>query len=310
MKNYVKLCEDILNNGDLKGSRQGGKTYSLFGKHLEFDVSEKYPLMAIKKVKFDNIYHELIWFLRGDTNIKYLVDNGCNIWNGDAYRNFKEKFSTALVLDQKLAKKTKTEKDYIDNIKNNPSFAKKYGNLPKVYGHQWTNYNGWINQIELVLNTIKNSPDSRRHYVNAWNPQDMSEIALPPCHVSFQLYVSADRKKLSLQMYQRSADVFLGLPYNIASYGLLLNMFAHILGMKPYKLAITIGDAHIYEEHVDAVEELISRDKKTPELPTIDIKHEKDDKLSLYDNLCNIKLEDIIINDYNPLPYIKAPLIV
>ncbi|OFX41209.1 MAG: thymidylate synthase [Bacteroidetes bacterium GWA2_32_17] len=264
MKQYLDLLNHVLKNGNLKEDRTGTGTYSIFGHQMRFDLNDGFPLVTTKKVHLKSIIYELLWFLKGDTNIKFLNDNGVNIWN---------------------------------------EWADMNGELGPVYGHQWRSWksdNGEvIDQISQVVSAIKNNPDSRRLIVCAWNVGEINNMALPPCHLLFQFYVV--NSKLSCQLYQRSADLFLGVPFNIASYALLTLMMAQVCDLKPGDFVHTLGDAHIYKNHVEQVKLQLSRNIKT--LPQMKINpHVK--------NIFNFKYNDFTLEGYNPHPAIKGEVAV
>ena len=264
MKQYLDLLQHIMDNGVAKGDRTGTGTRSVFGYQMRFDLSEGFPLLTTKKLHLKSIIHELLWFLKGDTNAKYLQDNGVRIWN---------------------------------------EWADEDGNLGHIYGYQWRSwpdYNGGhIDQIKEVVETIKNNPDSRRIIVSAWNVAELPNMNLPPCHAFFQFYVADGR--LSLQLYQRSADTFLGVPFNIASYALLLMMMAQVTGLKAGDFVHTLGDTHIYNDHFEQVKEQLSRQPR--KLPRMVINPEVK---SIFD----FKYEDFSLEDYDPHPHIKATVSV
>lgn len=259
MEIYHQLLQEILAEGSFKQDRTGTGTYSVFGKQLRFNLTQGFPLLTTKKVHFKSIVYELLWFLKGDTNIKYLKDNGVSIWD---------------------------------------EWADEQGNLGPVYGKQWVNWDG-VNQIEEVIKTIKTNPDSRRMLVSAWNVSEVSHMKLPPCHVMFQFYCEGD--KLSLQLYQRSCDVFLGLPFNIASYALLLMMVAQVTQKTPYEFIWTGGDTHIYQNHLEQVKLQLSRDCKP--LPIVQLNPS-------VTNIFDFVYEDINLLNYDPHPAIKATVAV
>ena len=259
MDNYLNLLKDILENGTDKSDRTGTGTKSLFGYQLRFDLSKGFPLVTTKKTHLKSIIHELLWFLKGDTNIKYLNDNGVNIWN---------------------------------------EWADENGELGPIYGKQWTDWNG-INQIKELINQIKHNQDSRRLIVSAWNVSELPNMALAPCHTLFQFYVADG--KLSLQLYQRSGDAFLGVPFNIASYSLLLMMVAQVCNLKVGDFIHTFGDVHIYNNHIEQVKLQLSREPKT--LPTMKLNPS-------VKNIFDFKYEDFTLENYNPLPTIKAPVAI
>ena len=264
MQQYLDLINHVINDGNDKSDRTGIGTRSVFGYQMRFDLKDNFPLLTTKKIHFKSIIYELLWFLNGDTNIKYLNENGINIWN---------------------------------------EWADENGDLGPVYGYQWRSWpsktGGKIDQISQLIEQLKMNPDSRRHIVSAWNPSDVDEMALPPCHCLFQFYVS--QGALSCQLYQRSADIFLGVPFNIASYSLLTIMIAKILNLKPGEFIHTFGDAHLYNNHFDQAREQIQR---TPKIsPKIKI-------LSSPDSIFDFQYNDFVLEGYNPHPHISAPIAV
>lgn len=287
---YLDLCRHILAKGTRKDDRTGTGTLSTFGHQMRFDLAEGFPLLTTKRVPFRLVAEELLWFLRGETDIKSLLDRNVNIWNGDAYRDYKDvSFPSEMQLDYD---------EFIEVVKDGG------WDLGPIYGAQWrswSSYGGYntIDQIAGVTESIRSAPDSRRHIVSAWNVGDLDEMALPPCHTMFQFYVADG--KLSCQLYQRSADVFLGLPFNIASYALLTHMIADITGLGVGEFVHTLGDAHIYANHVDAVQTQLER---TPRLlPELTIVRSVEDP-------AEYTLDDLWVNGYDPHPTIKAPLSV
>jgi len=264
MKQYHDLLQHILDNGIEKGDRTGTGTFSTFGYQMRFDLSEGFPVVTTKKLHLRSIIHELLWFLQGDTNIKYLKDNGVSIWD---------------------------------------EWADEKGNLGPVYGYQWRSWptpdGGKIDQISKVVDQIKNNPDSRRLMVSAWNVADVDNMALPPCHCLFQFYVADG--KLSCQLYQRSADTFLGVPFNIASYALLTMMVAQVCDLEPGEFVHTLGDAHLYSNHIDQAKLQLSRDFRP--LPEMKINPEVKD-------LFSFTYEDFELINYDPHPHIKAAVAV
>lgn len=263
MKQYHDLLEYIFQHGKDKNDRTGTGTRSIFGYQLRFDISTYFPLITTKKIHFPSVIHELLWFLKGESNINYLKQNNITIWD---------------------------------------EWANENGELGPIYGVQWRNWNskeGAIDQISSLIDQIKKNPDSRRHIVSAWNVADIDQMALPPCHVMFQFYVS--EKNLSCHMYQRSADVFLGLPFNIASYAALTYMVAHVTHLNPDTLVISTGDTHIYHNHFDQVKLQLTRDCRP--LPTLEL---NSNKLHIDEFL----YEDFKLKNYNPHPGIKAPIAV
>lgn len=264
MKQYLDLLQHVLDNGVEKTDRTGTGTKSVFGYQMRFPMSEGFPLLTTKKLHLKSIIHELLWFLNGDTNVKYLQDNGVRIWN---------------------------------------EWADENGDLGPIYGYQWRSWpdysGGHIDQITEAVNTLKSNPDSRRIIVSAWNVAQIDEMKLPPCHAFFQFYVADG--KLSLQLYQRSADIFLGVPFNIASYALLLKMMAQVCGLKEGDFVHTLGDAHIYLNHLEQVKLQLTRDPRP--LPKMTINPEVKD-------LFSFKYEDFELTDYNPHPHIKGAVAV
>lgn len=264
MKQYLDLLHKVLTEGTHKEDRTGTGTISLFGHQMRFNLEDGFPMITTKKLHLKSIIHELLWFLSGDTNVKYLQENGVRIWN---------------------------------------EWADENGDLGHVYGFQWRSwpdYNGGsIDQIKEIIHTIKNNPDSRRIIVSAWNVADIPNMKLPPCHAFFQFYVADGR--ISLQLYQRSADLFLGVPFNIASYALLLQMVAQVTGLKAGDFVHTLGDVHIYSNHIDQVKEQLSRTPKA--LPSIAINPEIKD-------IFQFKFEDFTLNNYSPDPHIKGEVAV
>ena len=260
MKEYHDLLEHILKNGKQKEDRTGTGTISLFGYQNRYNIKDSFPLVTTKKIHWKSVVHELLWFIAGSTNIKYLKENGVKIWD---------------------------------------EWADENGDLGPVYGKQWRSFNGQVDQLTDVINQIKNNPSSRRLIVSAWNPVDVPKMALPPCHSLFQFYVNDG--EISCQLYQRSADAFLGVPFNIASYSLITYMIASICGLKPKEFIHTFGDLHIYSNHLEQVKTQLEREFKP--LPKVEI---NPDIKSIFD----FKFEDIILKDYDPHPVIKAPVAV
>lgn len=264
MQQYLDLLRHIMDNGTQKGDRTGTGTRSVFGYQMRFNLEEGFPLLTTKKLHLKSIIHELLWFLKGDTNVRYLQENGVRIWN---------------------------------------EWADEDGELGHIYGYQWRSWptydGGFIDQISEAVRTIKENPDSRRIIVSAWNVADLPNMNLPPCHAFFQFYVADGR--LSLQLYQRSADTFLGVPFNIASYALLTMMMAQVCGLRPGDFIHTLGDTHIYNNHFEQVAEQLSRTPRA--LPRMVINR---DVKSIFD----FKFEDFTLEDYNPYPHIKATVSV
>ncbi|HOY37944.1 MAG: thymidylate synthase [Bacteroidales bacterium] len=264
MKAYLDLLSHVLQHGVTKNDRTGTGTISVFGYQMRFDLSEGFPLLTTKKLHLKSIIYELLWFLQGDTNIKYLKDHGVSIWD---------------------------------------EWADENGNLGHIYGYQWRSWPSAegkvIDQISELINSLKNNPDSRRHIVSAWNVGDLENMALPPCHAMFQFYVSGD--KLSCQLYQRSADIFIGVPFNISSYALLTLMVAQVCGYRPGEFIHTLGDAHIYLNHINQVKLQLEREPRT--LPTMEILN---NRTSIFD----FQFEDFLLSNYNPHPHIKGQIAV
>ncbi len=297
MKQYLDLLARIKNEGIVKTDRTGTGTKSVFGHQMHFDLSQGFPLLTTKKVFLKGIIHELLWFLAGDTNIKYLVDNGVHIWDNDAYRYYNELCVKAGVLPVAMEEFLRAAQEGIDS----PIEGYKFGDLNHVYGYQWRSWprpNGeTIDQIQQAVDLITKNPDSRRIIVSAWNVADVEKMALPPCHTLFQFYVAEG--KLSCMLYQRSADTFLGVPFNIASYALLTMMMAQVCGLEPGEFVHTTGDTHLYLNHFEQVDEQLSRTPRA--LPKMKI---NPDVKSIFD----FKYEDFVLEDYNPYPTIKAPM--
>lgn len=288
MKQYLKLLKTVLKKGQLIDNRTGINTISYFGTQTRYDISKNFPLLTTKKVYFKAIIHELLWFINGDTNIKYLVDNGVRIWNEWPYEKYKK---SKYYNDE-------TIEEFAKKIKEDEIFAKKWGNLGPVYGKQWRNFGG-IDQLINAINDLKNNPRSRRIIISSWNPKEINDMALPPCHCFFQFYVKDN--KLSCQLYQRSADLFLGVPFNIASYGLLTYMVAQVTNLEPYEFIHTIGDAHIYENHIEQVKTQLKRKPKKP--PTLKLNPN-------IKNILDFKYEDIELLDYTPHQKIEGKVAI
>jgi thymidylate synthase len=264
MKQYLDLLQHVLREGIEKSDRTGTGTLSIFGHQMRFDLKEGFPLITTKKLHLKSIIYELLWFLKGDTNIRYLKENNVRIWD---------------------------------------EWADQEGNLGHIYGYQWRSwpdYNGgYVDQIQQVIRSIRENPDSRRHIVSAWNVADLSNMALPPCHVLFQFYVVNSR--LSCQLYQRSADIFLGVPFNIASYSLLLLMMAQVTGLKPGEFVHTFGDAHIYKNHLEQVHQQLEREPR--KLPDLRLNPSVTD-------INGFDYQDFVLENYNPHPHIKGAISV
>ena len=301
MKQYLDLVRHIRDHGTIKEDRTGTGTVSIFGYQMRFNLADGFPLVTTKRVHLKSILHELLWFIKGDTNIKYLVQNGVGIWNDWPYQNWLRETGQAQNLQMYSSEWRLVMKEFIERIKSDDTFARQYGDLGPVYGKQWRNFGG-VDQLANLVNDIKTNPDSRRLIVSAWNPQDipvMVKSGLPPCHSLFQFYVVEGR--LSCQLYQRSADVFLGVPFNIASYAILTMMIAQVTGLRPGDFIHTFGDAHLYLNHMEQVEEQLSRAEfDLPELkvnPSI---------TSLFDFV----FEDFELQNYMSHEPISAPVAV
>ena len=288
MIEYLDLCRTILEKGSKKDDRTGTGTISYFGYQMRFDLSKGFPLLTTKRVHLKSIIHELLWFIKGDTNIKYLVDNDVRIWNDWPYASYKKSNEY----------QGETIEEFAEKIKNSDEFAQKWGNLGPVYGKQWRNFGG-VDQLEELINQIKTNPTSRRLIISAWNPAEINEMALPPCHCFMQFYVNDG--KLSCQLYQRSADVFLGVPFNIASYSLFTMMIAQVCNLENGTFVHTIGDAHIYLNHLEQINKQLTRTPR--ELPTMKI---NPNVKSIYD----FKYEDFELINYNPYKGIKGKVAV
>jgi thymidylate synthase len=301
MKPYLDLMRHIRDHGVKKEDRTGTGTVSIFGHQMRFDLAAGFPLVTSKKVHLKSIIHELLWFIRGDTNIRYLVNNGVGIWNDWPYQSWLRETGGDKDLVMYSPEWTAQKRLFIERIKTDTDFADKYGDLGPVYGKQWRDFGG-VDQLAQLVDDINVNPDSRRLIVSAWNPQDipvMVKSGLPPCHSLFQFYVVEGR--LSCQLYQRSADVFLGVPFNIASYAILTLMIAQVTGLKPGDFVHTFGDAHLYLNHMDQVNEQLSR--TTFPLPTLKINPE-------VSNLFDFVFEDFELQHYQSHDPISAPVAV
>jgi thymidylate synthase len=346
-KQYQELLQTILDHGIEKKDRTGTGTKSIFGYTIRHNMKDGFPLLTTKKMAWRTMVTELLWFLKGDTNIQYLVKNGCNIWNGDAYKNYQLMIVNAVDIDML------SQEEYVEKIKTDDEFAKLFGNLGPIYGNQWrkwgsrneTNYilnttkqvKPGIDQIQNLINDLKNNPDSRRLMVSAWNVGELNQMVLPPCHYGFQVYtkelteaeriehwtssigksihygskftnekldkLGVPKRSLSLMWNQRSVDTFLGLPFNIASYALLLTILAKEVNMVPDQLIGNLGDTHLYLNHLEQAKEQIRREPY--ELPNVLFK----DHLSDFDSIIDIlRVKDFILDKYESHPTIKAPL--
>jgi thymidylate synthase len=351
-KAYQALLQDILDNGVEKTDRTGTGTISVFGRQIRHKMSEGYPLLTTKKMAFKTMVTELLWFLRGDTNIKYLVDNGCRIWDGDAYKNYLNNVKS--VEEGKQVEKNGkiytyrkyTKEEFVDYIKNGKDIEYRiWADLGPIYGKQWRNWNGdnfiygdlknGIDQIANLINDLKTNPDSRRLMVNAWNVGELDKMTLPPCHYGFQVYtrelsreermrilsktqpvqswegymkkdldaIGVPKRAISLMWNQRSVDTFLGLPFNIASYGLLLEMIAKEVNMIPDELISNLGDVHLYKNHIEQAKEQITREPF--ELPKLGMNYREGEYNK---NLTDFIPDDFYLIDYQSHPTIKAPL--
>ena len=313
MQQYQELVRKILAEGHVKTDRTGVGTKSLFGYQMRFDLSQGFPMVTTKRVPFGLIKSELLWFLRGDTNVRYLLEHNNHIWDEWAFKRYVESpdyhgpdmtdFGLRAVADPDFNEIYQQElATFNERVLTDDDFAERYGNLGNVYGAQWRSWplrNGeTLDQISQLIDMIKHSPDSRRLIVSAWNPEDVPSMALPPCHTLFQFYVHDG--KLSCQLYQRSADVFLGVPFNIASYALLTHLIAKECGLEVGEFVHTIGDAHLYLNHLEAAETLLSREPKP--LPQLEI----DD----FEQFDQVSTDQIRLQAYEPWPTIKAPIAV
>lgn len=289
MRQYLDLMEYVLKNGDYKSDRTNTGTYSVFGYQMRYDLNDGFPLVTTKKTFLKAIIHELLWFIKGDTNIKYLVDNNIRIWNEWPYEAFKKS----------LDYNNETMEEFVQMIKDDNEFAIKYGDLGPVYGKQWRDFGG-IDQLEQLINDLKYNKNSRRLIISAWNPPLIKDMALPPCHCFMQFYVSDDNR-LSCQLYQRSADIFLGVPFNIASYSLFTMMLAQVCDLQLGDFIHTLGDAHIYSNHIEQVKTQLQRDPYP--LPKMKI---NPNIKSIYD----FKYDDFELVDYQSHPLIKGDVAV
>lgn len=302
MRAYLDLLQDVRDNGALKSDRTGTGTRSVFGRQLRFDLAEGFPLLTTKKVFLRGIIHELLWFVRGDTNIKYLIDNGVGIWNQWPFQRYLIENGLDATVEMHSSEWQNRLEAFIAAIKKDAAFADKWGELGPVYGKQWRDFSG-VDQLAWVVGEIVNNPSSRRLVVSAWNPAEIEEMAragLPPCHTLFQFYVSPDRK-LSCQLYQRSADLFLGVPFNIASYALLTMMMAQVCKLELGEFILAFGDVHIYNNHLEQVNQQLSRTPRA--LPCMVIN-------PAVTTLFDFKFEDFELINYSPAAAISAPVAV
>ncbi|MBC1935393.1 thymidylate synthase [Listeria grandensis] len=314
MKQYLDLERFVLENGTQKGDRTGTGTISTFGYQMRFDLAKGFPIMTTKRVPFKLVVSELLWFLHGDTNIRYLLEHNNNIWNEWAFERWVK--STDYTGPDMTDFGLRAESDaafktvYLDEMARfkerilaDEVFAKQYGELGNIYGKQWrewrTSTGQTMDQLADLIEMIRTNPNSRRLIVSAWNPEDVPTMALPPCHTLFQFYVADG--KLSCQLYQRSADIFLGVPFNIASYALLTHLIARETGLEVGEFVHTMGDAHLYNNHIEQVKEQLSRMPRT--LPKLML---SDKPVSIFD----FDVEDVTLEGYDPHPAIKAPISV
>ncbi len=369
---YLRLLKDVLDNGKEKEDRTGTGTISVFGRQIRHDMSKGFPLLTTKKMYWKGIVTELLWFLRGDTNIKYLVDNDCHIWDGDAYKKYKKEWSKSVPGDGSFKESEYntskpyesipyTKEEFINKIKTDDEFTKKWGDLGPIYGKQWRacekiNYYDWgsfdkryrrdkdVDQIQNSINLLKTDPDSRRNIVSAWNVADLDQMTLPPCHNFFQFYTrelslderwgqysksglnieingtplefkhmgtpfypkSLPQRAISLMWNQRSVDTFLGLPFNIASYGLLLEIIAKEVNMVPDELIGNLGDVHLYKNHIEQAKEQLTREPM--KLPTLNIVNNLDVVNISQGIQDRSEKSEMWVENYEPHPPIKAPL--
>jgi len=312
-RQYQMLLQTILDHGIDKEDRTGTGTRSIFGYTIRHNMADGFPLLTTKKMFFKGIVTELQWFLQGRSDLRSLLERDCNIWNGDAYKKYQKETNREIELNTTMELHPDyglTQEEFVNRIKTNDSFAKQWGDLGPIYGKQWRSWEGLnsnTDQIQNLINDLKTNPDSRRLMVTAWNPAELDQMTLPPCHYGFQVYTRPTTREekitnpgkyraISLMWNQRSVDTFLGLPFNIASYGLLLMMIADEVNMIPDQLIGNLGDTHIYNDHVEQVKEQLSR---TPfELPTVHVR----------DGIYSTMNDDVILENYNSHPAIKAPL--
>jgi thymidylate synthase len=316
-KQYQNLLQEIIDDGILKSDRTGTGTKSIFSAQIKHDMKEGFPLLTTKRVYWKGVVTELLWFLRGDTNIKWLVENGNNIWVGDAYKSFTKKFDevkdNVLPFLSPTVEEFMTKEEFIEVIKTDDKIIKEFAELGPIYGAQWRDW-GNIDQIQQAINTLKTNPDSRRIIVSAWNVGELDNMVLPPCHWAFELYseeVENGKRELSLKWHQRSVDTFLGLPFNVASYGLLLSIIAKEVGMIPGMLIGDLTNVHLYNNHIEQALEQINREpnRYLPELVFKDSFWDIcDEEKDINDKINRYEPEWFTIEDYLPHPTIKAPL--
>jgi thymidylate synthase len=324
-KKYQDLLEDILDNGVEKRDRTGTGTISVFGRQIRHKMSQGFPLLTTKKMAWKTLVTELLWFLRGDTNIKFLLDYDCHIWDGDAYKNYESKMIEWFRAGNHLSKD-----EFIKKMKTDSEFANAWGNLGPIYGKQWRQWQGWMDmdgnekgslwydQILRLVHDLKTNPDSRRLMVSAWNVAELDQMVLPPCHYGFQVWTREEegQRYISLMWNQRSVDTFLGLPFNIASYALLLEIIAKEVNMIPEDLIGNLGDVHLYKNHIEQAKEQIEREPYS--LPTIQIternwyQHEKVKEhlgpKNFRDKILSYRPDCFELIGYESHPKIKAPL--
>lgn len=293
MQQYQQFLQHILEKGTKKEDRTGTGTVSVFGYQMRFDLKEGFPLVTTKKLHLKSIVYELLWFIAGDTNIQYLCKNGCNIWNDWPFAKYQKS----------EAYQGETMKEFAAKIASDDAFAKQYGELGPVYGYQWRHWpdgkGGEIDQLSNLIHNLKNNPDSRRHIISAWNVADIEDMTLPPCHSLFQFYVIDN--KLSCQLYQRSADAFLGVPFNIASYALFTMMIAQVCNFELGDFVHTFGDAHIYSNHMEQVQLQLSREPYP--LPQVKINPE-------IKSIFDFNYEDFELINYQSHPHIRGEVAV
>ncbi len=288
MKQYLNFLEHILTRGTKKEDRTNTGTISTFGYQMRFDLNQGFPLLTTKKVHLKSVIHELLWFIKGETNIRPLVLNNVRIWNEWPYETYKKSEDY----------RGESLDEYVEKIRDDQAFAEKHGDLGPVYGKQWRDFEG-VDQLKMILEEAVKNPHSRRLIVNSWNPQRIKNMALPPCHMMFQFYINDNR--LSCQLYQRSADAFLGVPFNIASYSLLTMMVAQVLGLKLGEFVHTMGDAHIYENHLEQVRTQLSRTPRP--LPKMILNPDVKD-------LFSFRYEDFKLENYDPHPALRGKVSV
>lgn len=301
---YLDLLQDILENGSESPDRTGTGTIKVFGKSLKFDLSEGYPLLTTKRVWFRGVKEELLWMTRGERNIRPLVLQGVNIWNEWPFKKYLEANDLGHIHPQSTPEEwQKRLDDFVERVKENKDFALKWGDLGAVYGYQWRHWRtpdrGEIDQLAGAIDAIRNKPESRRIIVTAWDPGELEDVALPPCHMMYQFQVDGD--KLNCTMYQRSVDTFIGLPFNIASYALLTETIAKITDKQPGELTLFLADTHLYLNHLEQVKEQLSREPRP--LPTLVLD-------SAIEDIDNIPSEAISVTGYDPHPAIRAEISV